>query len=136
MREIRKDKVMSIERHMVTGMREPVSHFCHVVKAGDTIWLSGMTGVADDKSIPASTAEQFDLAMAALDKALRSVGGNSSQIVKVQVFMTDIGERELINPARVKYFGENKPASTLVEVTGLVDPRMKVEIEAVAYIGD
>jgi enamine deaminase RidA (YjgF/YER057c/UK114 family) len=121
---------------MVTGMREPVSHFCHVVKAGDTIWLSGMTGVAEDKSIPASTVEQFDLAMAALDKALRSVGGNSSQIVKVQVFMTDIGERELINPARVKYFGENKPASTLVEVTGLVDPRMKVEIEAVAYIGD
>ena len=127
---------MSIERHIVNGMREPVSHFCHVVKAGDTIWLSGMTGVADDKSIPASTVEQFDLAMAALDKALRSVGGNSSQIVKVQVFMTDIGERELINPARVKYFGENKPASTLVEVTGLVDPRMKVEIEAVAYIGD
>jgi enamine deaminase RidA (YjgF/YER057c/UK114 family) len=50
--------------------------------------------------------------------------------------MKDIGERELINPARVKYFGENKPASTLVEVTGLVDPRMKVEIEAVAYIGN
>jgi enamine deaminase RidA (YjgF/YER057c/UK114 family) len=49
--------------------------------------------------------------------------------------MTDISERELINPARIKYFGEHKPASTLVEVTGLVDPRMKVEIEAVAYIG-
>ena len=54
---------------MVPGMREPVSHFCHVVQAGDTIWLSGMTGVADDKSIPESTVEQFDLAMAALDKA-------------------------------------------------------------------
>jgi len=40
------------------------------------------------------------------------------------------------NPARIAYFGEHKPASTLVEVAGLVDPRMKVEIEAVAYIGD
>ena len=126
---------MSIKRHMVPGMREPVSHFCHVVQAGDTIWLSGMTGVADDKSIPESTVEQFDLAMAALDKALTAAGGNSGQVVKVQVFMTDISERELINPARIKYFGEHKPASTLVEVTGLVDPRMKVEIEAVAYIG-
>lgn len=127
---------MSIKRHMVPGMREPVSHFCHVINAGDTIWLSGMTGVADDKSIPESIVEQFRLAMAALDKALTAAGGNSAQIVKVQVFMTDITEKELINPLRVEYFGEHKPASTLVEVTGLVDPRMKVEIEAIAYLGD
>ena len=127
---------MSIKRHMVPDMREPVSHFCHVINAGDTIWLSGMTGVADDKSIPESTVEQFRLAMAALHKALTAAGGNSAQIVKVQVFMTDITEKELINPLRVEYFGEHKPASTLVEVTGLVDPRMKVEIEAIAYLGD
>ncbi|MDA1310102.1 MAG: Rid family hydrolase [Proteobacteria bacterium] len=57
-------------------------------------------------------------------------------MVKVLVFMTDITERAAINPARIAYFGEHKPASTLVEVSGLVDPRMKVEIEAVAYIGD
>ena len=50
--------------------------------------------------------------------------------------MTDIKERELINPARIKYFGNNKPASTLIEVSALVDPRMKVEIEAVAYLTD
>ena len=48
--------------------------------------------------------------------------------------MTDISERELINPARIKYFGTNKPASTLIEVSALVDPRMKVEIEAVAFL--
>ena len=107
-----------------------------MINAGDTIWLSGMTGVADDKSIPESTVEQFRLAMAALDKALTAAGGHSTQIVKVQVFMTDITERELINPLRVEYFGEHKPASTLVEVTGLVDPRMKVEIEAIAYLGE
>ena len=127
---------MSIKRHMVSGMREPASHFCHVVNAGDTVWLSGMTGVAGDKTIPESTVEQFRLAMAALDKALTTAGGHSTQIVKVQVFMTDITERELINPLRVEYFGEHKPASTLVEVTGLVDPRMKVEIEAIAYLGE
>ncbi len=127
---------MSLERHMVPGMREPVSHFCHVVRSGDYIWLSGMTGVADDKTIPDSTVEQFKLAITALDTALKAAGGRSDQIVKVQVFMTDITERASINPIRVEYFGDHKPASTLVEVSGLVDPRMKVEIEAVAYIGD
>ena len=126
---------MPIARYMVPGMREPVSHFCHVVKAGGTIWVSGMTGVADDKSIPESTVEQFALAMASMDKALRHAGGRPDQVVKVLVFMTDITERSLINPLRIRYFGEHKPASSLVEVTGLVDPRMKVEIEAVAYVG-
>lgn len=48
--------------------------------------------------------------------------------------MTDIAERPLINPLRIEYFGESRPASTLVEVSALVDPRLKVEIEAVAYV--
>src|SRR5882757_3048349 len=58
-----------------------------------------------------------------------------NQVIKVLVFMTDVTERASINPTRQRYFGEHKPASTLVEVKALVDPRMKVEIEAVAYVG-
>ena len=50
--------------------------------------------------------------------------------------MTDISERPLINPVRIDYFGEHRPASTLVEVSKLVDPRLRVEIEAVAYVDD
>ena len=127
---------MTIERFMVPGEMEPVSHYCHVVKAGDHIWLSGMVGVAADGSMPEDTAEQFQIALDTIDRCLRHAGGRPDQVVKVLVFMTDITERAAINPARVAYFGEHKPASTLVEVSGLVDPRMKVEIEAVAYIGD
>lgn len=48
--------------------------------------------------------------------------------------MTDISERGLINPLRQTYFGEHRPASTLVEVRALVDPRLRVEIEAIAYV--
>ena len=77
--------------------------------------------------------ESFTLA--SLDKALRHAGGRPDQVVKVLVFMTDITERSLINPLRIEYFGEHRPASSLVEVSGLVDPRMTVEIEAVAYVG-
>jgi len=120
---------------MVPGEMEPVSHFCHVVRSGDIIWLSGMVGVAPDGSIPEDVVEQFRIAMASIDTCLKHAGGRADQIVKVQVFMTDITERPLINPLRAEYFGENKPASTLVEVSSLVDPRMKVEIEAMAYVG-
>jgi 2-iminobutanoate/2-iminopropanoate deaminase len=127
---------MAIERFMVPGEMEPVSHYCHVVKAGDHIWLSGMVGVAADGSMPEDTAEQFQIALDTIDRCLRHAGGRPDQVVKVLVFMTDITERAAINPARIAYFGEHKPASSLVEVSGLVDPRMKVEIEAVAYTGD
>jgi 2-iminobutanoate/2-iminopropanoate deaminase len=127
---------MTIERFMVPGEMEPVSHYCHVVKAGDHIWLSGMVGVSADGSMPEDTAEQFQIALDTIDRCLRHAGGRPDQVVKVLVFMTDITERAAINPARIAYFGEHKPASSLVEVSGLVDPRMKVEIEAVAYIGD
>ena len=125
---------MGIKRFMVPGEMEPVSHYCHAVGAGLHIWLSGMVGVAADGSIPNNTAAQFDIALKTIDNCLRHAGGLPNQIIKVQVFMTDIKERELINPARIEYFGDNRPASTLVEVSALVDPRMKVEVEAVAYL--
>ena len=54
--------------------------------------------------------------------------------MKVRVFLTNINDRFIINPKRIEYFGEHKPASTLLEVSALVDPRMKVEIEAEAIV--
>ena len=94
-----------------------------------------MVGITKAGEIPDDTVAQFRIAMATIDNCLRAAGGRPDQVVKVQVFMTDISERARINPVRQEYFGEHRPASTLVEVSALVDPRMKVEIEAVAYLG-
>ena len=127
---------MTIERFMVKGELEPVSHYCHSVRAGNLIWVSGVVGMRADGSIPDDTVAQFDIAMDALDACLRAAGGKPEHVVKVQVFLTDIAERTSINPRRIDYFGENRPASTLVEVSALVDPRMKVEIECQAAIPD
>ena len=87
-----------------------------------------------DGYIPEETAAQFDIAMDARDVCLRAAGGQPETVTKVQIFLTDIGDRGAINPARVAYFGEHRPASTLVEVSALVDPRMKVEIECMAIV--
>lgn len=125
---------MKIERFMVDGQMEPVSHYCHSVRAGNLIWVSGVVGMRADGFIPEDTVAQFDICMEALDACLRAAGGKPEHVVKVQVFMTDISERGAINPRRVAYFGEHRPASTLVEVSALVDPRMKVEIECQAVI--
>ncbi len=127
-----------IERIMVPGLLAPVSHYGHVVRAGDHVWISGMVGARGDRSdIPDSVTEQFRIALDAVDAALRAAGGTGPEnIVKVTVFLTDVNDRPKINPIREAYFGEHRPASTLVEVSALVSPAMKVEIEAVAYVGE
>jgi enamine deaminase RidA (YjgF/YER057c/UK114 family) len=112
----------------------PVSHYCHVTRAGPLVWVAGVVGQAQDGSIPSDVVAQFDIAIAVMDKCLKAAGAGPEHVVKVQVFMTDITERPKINPRRIAYFGENLPASTLVEVKGLVDSRMKVEIECQAYV--
>ena len=66
---------------------------------------------------------------------LRAAGGGPESVVKVQVFLTDINDRARINPVREAYFGEHRPASTLFEVSALVRPDFKVEIEAEAVLG-
>lgn len=123
-----------IERHLVPGQPKPYSHYCHVVRADRHVWVSGCVGVKDDGSVPETTVEQFRIALASIDAALRHAGAMARHVVKVTIFMTDVAERPLINPLRIEYFGEHRPASTLVEVSKLVDPRLKVEIEAVAYV--
>ncbi len=125
-----------IERIMVPGIMEPVSHFCHVVRAGPHVWVSGIVGMDGDGHIPLETVEQFDLAISVMDQCLRAAGASSEHVVKVQVFLTDMQDRASINPRRISYFGDNRPVSTLVEISALVDPRLKVEIECQAFIAD
>ncbi len=124
-----------IQRVLVPGLPKPVSHYCHVTRAGPHVWVAGAVGQRADGTIPDDVVAQFDIAMDILDQSLKAVGAGPEHVVKVQVFMTDISERPRINPRRIAYFGDNLPASTLVEVKGLVDPRMKVEIECQAYVG-
>ena len=121
-------------RYMLDDQPNPFSHYCHGVRAGNLLWISGTVGITADGRIPGDVVEQFEIAMANLDGVLRAAGGEPRHVVKVQVFLTDIADRAKINPVREQYFGEHRPASTLVEVSALVDPRMKVEIEAEAVL--
>jgi 2-iminobutanoate/2-iminopropanoate deaminase len=123
-----------IRRLMVEGQQAPVSHYCHVVRAGNQIWVSGALGVAADGSVPDDVAVQAELALASIDACLKAAGAGAEHVVKVNVYLTDINDRAKINPARQRYFGEHRPASTLVGVTALVLPDAKVEIEATAVV--
>ena len=125
---------MPIQRLTLPDQLPPVSHYCHVVRAGNLIWVSGAVGVRPDGSIPDSVAEQAERALASIDACLKAAGAAAEHVVKVNVYLTDIADRAAINPARQRYFGEHRPASTLVGVAALVLPALKVEIEAQAVL--
>ncbi len=124
----------AITRLTLGDQPAPVSHYCHVVRTGNLVFVSGTVGMDAQGAIPDGVVEQFDLAMRNLDGCLKAVGAGPQNVVKVTVYLTDIDDRARINPARQRYFGEHRPASTLVEVSALVLPALKVEIEAQAVI--
>jgi reactive intermediate/imine deaminase len=124
----------SIERLLLDGQPKPVSHYYHVTKAGNLIWVSGTVGIRADGSIPDEVVEQFELAVANMDACLKAAGAGPEHVVKVTVYLTDVTDRKKINPIRQRYFGPHRPASTLVEVSALVLPGLKVEIEAQAVV--
>jgi enamine deaminase RidA (YjgF/YER057c/UK114 family) len=124
----------TIKRILLDDLPAPVSHYCHAVRANDRVWISGMVGIRNDGSVPEDVEEQFQIALDCLDSALRAAGGRPEHVVKVQVFLTNVNDRTKINPIRENYFGGHRPASTLLEVSGLISPELKVEIEAEAVV--
>ncbi|HTU97788.1 MAG TPA: RidA family protein [Solirubrobacteraceae bacterium] len=117
----------------------PPTGFSHAVRAGDTVYLGGQVAQAPDGSVTGETiVEQFDVAAANLVTALRAAGGEPSDLVSLQVFVTAVEEyrlslRELGDVWR-RHFGRRYPAMGLFGVTELFDPAAKVELMGVAVI--
>ncbi len=113
--------------------------FSHAVRAGDTVYLGGQVAQAPDGTVTGETiVEQFGVAASNLMTALRAAGGEPSDLVSLQVFVTVVAEykaslRELGEVWRT-HFGRHYPAMGLFGVTELFDPAAKVELMGVAVV--
>jgi len=70
-----------------------------------------------------------------IETALRDAGSSLREVVRTRIYVTDITRWREIGRAHAEFFGEVRPATTMVEISRLVDPQMLVEIEAEAIIG-
>ena len=122
--------------HMVPGMSEPISHFCHVVTVGRLVFLSGcIASDANGKIVGGADAgAQARQVHENMKKLLTAVGATFGDICKVTVFVRNMDDREKINAVRKEYFGASRPASTLVEVSRFTREGALVEIEATAVL--
>jgi 2-iminobutanoate/2-iminopropanoate deaminase len=117
-------------------LAEPISHYTDGVEAGGFLYVSGMLPVdADGQLVGAGDPiRQTEQVLDNVAAVLRAAGAGFEDVVRVGVFLRDIADRERVNSVRRRYFGDARPASTLVEVSALAVPGALVEIEAVARI--
>ena len=128
---------MSIRReYRVTGQAEPISHFTDAVQAGGLLFVSGIVPVDENRELVGGddVVAQARQVFANMGAILAAAGCTFADVVKVTLFLTDVNDRPAINPVRKEVFGSTRPASTLVEVSALVIPGAKLEIECVALI--
>ena len=127
---------MSERRNISSGSPwEPVVGFSRAVRVDDRVWVAGTAPVWPDGEVDPDPSVQarrcFEIILAALAEA----GGRPQDVVRTRTFLTDPADAEVIGRVHGEVFGQIRPASTMVVVSALLDPRWKVEIEADAVLG-
>ena len=113
---------------------EPVVGYSRAVAAGDFVFVSGCTSVADGVFVHEGDARaQTAQAIANVAEALERLGAGLADVVRTRMFVTDISRWEEYGLAHGEAFGDTMPATSMVAVAALVDPGMLIEVEAVAY---
>ncbi len=120
------------QEYRVAGLNEPISHYTDAVRFGDTLFISGLAPLdARSNLVGEEAAAQTEQIMRNMALVLDTAGATFADVLKITVYLTDISDRAQINPVRQRHFGDTRPASTLIEVSALAIPGMKVEIEAI-----
>ena len=104
--------------------------------SGRTVYVSGQVSLDADGNVvgEGDIKLQTETVLELVKTVVGEAGGGMEDIVKVTVFITDMGLYDEIHEVRRRYFEEPYPASSMVEVSALIDPRLLIEIEAVAVI--
>jgi enamine deaminase RidA (YjgF/YER057c/UK114 family) len=110
--------------------------FSRVLRLGALVFVGGTTSIDEDGVVQGETPyEQAVVVLEKIGHELERAGASLADVVQTRVYVTDISRAEEVGRAHGEALAEVRPLLTMVEVSALIDPRMLVEIEAVAVVG-
>ena len=115
---------------------EDIVGYSRAVRIGNTVEVSGTAPVQEGKVQGNTAFEQTVACLEIIKKSLEQAGATLQDVVRTRIYVTNIRNWEEHAKAHAQYFGKIKPATSMVEVSALIDSSMMVEIEATAVISE
>jgi len=128
---------MDIKRVYSKAPWEQSVGYCRALKAGNHIFVTGTAPVDESGTgvhAPGDAYAQAKRCLELIERALSQLGASRKNIVRTRMFVTDISRWAEYGRAHAEFFGSDRPATTMVEVKALIDPKMLIEIEADASL--
>ena len=124
---------MDFQRVFSKAVWETKVGYCRALRAGDHVYVTGTAPVDESGGgvhAPGDAYGQARRCLELVERALEKLGVDRSRIVRTRMFVTDISRWQEYGRAHGEFFASSPPATTMVEVKSLIDPRMLIEIEA------
>jgi isochorismate pyruvate lyase len=128
---------MKIQRVYSKVVWEEQVGYSRAVKAGNHIYVTGTAPVDESGQgvhAPGDAYAQAKRCLDLIERALGKLGAKRANIVRTRMFVTDISQWKQYGRAHAEFFAADRPATSMIEVKALIDPRMLIEIEADAVV--